>query len=68
MKKLGKLLDEARKQARAAGLKQRDIAEFSYRDGYTILTDLPRFTHLRQDFFLARRFRNLDDLNGQFDH
>ena len=25
------------------------------------------FRHVRQDFFLARRFRGLDDLNGQFD-
>ena len=26
------------------------------------------FRYIRQDFFLARRFRNLDDLNEQFDH
>ena len=26
------------------------------------------FRYIRQDFFLARRFRNLDDLNDQFDH
>lgn len=26
------------------------------------------FRHIRQDFFLARCFRNLDDLNDQFDH
>lgn len=26
------------------------------------------FRYIRQDFFLARRFRNLDDLNAQFDH
>ena len=25
------------------------------------------FRYIRQDFFLARTFRNLDDLNGQFD-
>ncbi len=26
------------------------------------------FRYIRQDFFLARTFRNLDDLNAQFDH
>lgn len=26
------------------------------------------FRYIRQDFFLARTFRNIDDLNAQFDH